>query len=647
MRKAAVATAAALAATLLLAAPAQSNENTTIESDSLGNIFTNADDIEFAVQAPGAGWTIVDDQGRTVLTGEIGHDSSTIAPDIDEPGHYTLTVEGETPFTTTFALIAPWSGERDERFAINTKFGLPARGGAPMWDPDTKTYVGGTGSQSLDIAPILAQTGVAGIRDTLGWGQFEPEEGLYAGGPAFYDDYINTASELGAEPLVILSYGNKLYDQDDEGFGAAPFTERGIQAYAEYARAVLDRHEGVVDTVEVWNEYNGAEAPWNRGPCKADPKCYYEMLKVTAEVVHEAHPDAKIVGPAAVTLPYAWLEELFSHGALEYLDAVTVHPYGFPQSPEAGYTAPSLPGVGLEARIQQLDELIREYNDGEAKPIWFTEVGWQSNISARGVSEATQADYTVRSQVIALASGVERVYWYSLENTGVNRAAPGQNWGMVRSAADPAGAYTPKMAFNAYATLTRVLSGAEFDHRDETDPEIRSYEFRRADGTPAKVMWSTDGPRDVTLMSGSDVEVTRMDGASRTLTPFAGGVAVTLDGSPVYVEGEVESIRSGSFLSATAPESVPAGGVFEVAVSVDASDLSRAVPAFAEVERNSLQVVAPPRQERTATTTVDAGDGIVTTPFAGQPEERSRTVLVEVRVGSSLNGWLSTTSAVE
>lgn len=611
-----------------------------IDQIETGNLFVDDRSASFSLGdgAPAGSYRVLDERGAHVLVGEVDDGQQQLElPDL-EPGQYVLDIvpeQGE-PARTTFVIVDGWSGERDDRFGMNTKFGIPEDGQAPVWDPEQQAYDPvGTPSYQQDIVPALAQTGTSQIRDTIAWNQFEPEEALYTGGPPWYEEYLDGAAEEGITPLVILSYGNKLYDVDEEGIGAAPYTEEGIQAYADYASAVLSSYGGVVQEVEVWNEYNGAGAPWNRGPCKADARCYYEMLKVTHEVVQETHPEATVVGPAGVTIPYGWLEELFSYGALDYLDAVTVHPYGFPASPEMGYPRRGF-GNGLERRIEDLDALVREYNDGESKPIWFTEIGWGSYAPApRGVTESTQADYLVRSHVIALASGVDRIHWYSLRNSLTLPRGPGANWGLLRAPDDPLGYYAPKESYGAYAELTRQVSGAEFTARDAAPVGVHSYAFAGADGVDLRVLWGIGARQHVTLRADEPLVVTSIDGEERTLHPYQGFVHLTAGSDPVYVAGDVQAVQGPGMFALSTPGSVTEGEPLTATFTVDGTEEPRATPAQVTVEGQREMVVARPGSTATR-------DFTVTTDGAAE----RRTVTAEVKVRGKLVGWLAADTPV-
>lgn len=613
-----------------------------------GSIFVDDDDTaEFTLEtsARTVHWQVYDSDNALAAQGSS--DGEALELPRLPLGHYVLVVTASqggpvARATTSFALIEGWRGERDARFGMNTKFGLPADGQPPVWDSQLREYSQrGTPRYDLDLVPVLEQTGAAEARDTVAWNQFEPEPGLYTGGPPSYHAYTGALDDAGVTPLVILSYGNRLYDVDGQGVGAAPYSEQGIRAYAEYARAVLESYDGVVQRVEVWNEYNG-DATWNRGPCRLSARCYYEMLKVTYEVVKETHPEAQVGGPAAVewfditsgTLPYDWLDELFSYGALDYLDAVTVHPYGLRSTPEGYRGHGGKPG--LDSTMTALDELVRLHNDGRSKPIWSTEIGWGSYPGPSGVTPSQQAARLVRSHVLSFAGGVDTVHWYSLRNDAVAPTEPGANWGLVRDVDDPLGRYAPKESFTAYSTMTRQLSGARLREQEEGPEGVRSYRFATPGtatdvGEDVRVMWAPNGARGVSLATADSVVVTTMDGQRHRLSPFEGHVHLTLRDEPVYVVGSVQELLPGELLTMSAADA-DTGELTSLTLGVDGDRVRRATPARFEVVGlpEQVQVVAPPGRSAERTITIEAGDR------AGP-----RTVVAEVSVAGRTAGLLS------
>ncbi len=133
------------------------------------------------------------------------------------------------------------------------------------------------------------------------------------------------------------------------------------------------------------------------------------------------------------------------------------------------------------------------------------------------------------------------MYWYTLLNTGLNRTNREHNFGLLRHADDPLGAYTPKPSYVALAVLARQLTGATFVAKERTPDPVQSFLFERA-GKPLRVLWT---PRRRAQETSAVVDLE--NGDSPTVTDMMGkvsgaGPSLTLTGSPVYLYGEA-SVR--------------------------------------------------------------------------------------------------------
>src|SRR3546814_10118122 len=83
----------------------------------------------------------------------------------------------------------------------------------------------------------------------------------------------------GVEPLLVMDFANKLYDE-----GLTPYSDTARKAYARYAETVIARYRPQLSAVEIWNEYNGS---FCKGPCEKDrPHYYTEMLKQARSEEH-------------------------------------------------------------------------------------------------------------------------------------------------------------------------------------------------------------------------------------------------------------------------------------------------------------------------------------------------------------------------
>lgn len=232
-----------------------------------------------------------------------------------------------------------------------------------------------------------ADIGVSNIRDEQYWDQVETTAGVYTF-PAHLTNYMSMAANLNIEPLITLSFANSLYDG-----GNTPHTDAGRQAYKNYCLAVINQYGSQIKAVEIWNEYNGSFAT---GPATADRPFYYtEMLKVVYTAIKAVRPDITVVGGGMISIPYGFFKKMFDYGALDYMDALSFHPYHpYPEQ------------IPLE--IADLKALIATY--GKSTPLWATEFG------SHALDGNLQAGYLIKTATLLAASGVEYASWYLLIN---------------------------------------------------------------------------------------------------------------------------------------------------------------------------------------------------------------------------------------
>ena len=157
---------------------------------------------------------------------------------------------------------------------------------------------------------------------------------------------------------------------------------------------------------------------------------------------------------------------------------------------------------------------------------WITEVNWplwEGPHSPAGktvsVDEQTYADYLVRYDVLALATGaVERVYWWRLIARGYGLIAP-----------EPNGTLRRRPAWYAMKTLIAELGGATFTDALPSPEGVWLYRFDRR-GERVVVAWSlTENGR-----AELPVPVSRATGRDGNELPQPDGTAITTGPTPVY-----------------------------------------------------------------------------------------------------------------
>lgn len=458
-----------------------------------------------AWRTPSVAWSIADQAGTAVSSGDttIPNGLGIIALDKLKQGYYDATLTSsdgsvaaqQVSFIVLDDPTAP--SKTDDRFGIGLHIGAPS-------------YVG-----SADAA---AQLGFRHARNDAYWKNIETAPGKYKF-PADVDRETQAFADAGVTLLPISVYFNKFYDN-----GKTPSSPAGIAGYAAYTSAVAEHFSP--DAIEVYNEFNWS---FNTGDCGKTADCYLQLLKPTAEKLRAEHPDTLIVGPSTAHLDDTFMTEFYKGGGLEYLDAISFHPYD-----ELNVGAEMLLPI-----LTQANDRLKEYNKGQSKPIWLTELGWTSG----KVGEINQANYLVRGQTIAFAHGVERFYWYDLVNDNLDLSDGEGNFGLLRQFNDAVPAFAPKPAAMAQAILARKLADKDYAAQDALNESTFSYSFGTGSST-TRVAWATT-PITVTYASAKPVTVTTQFGTTSVLKPVDGRVSIPLTDQAVFLDGELSDAAIG------------------------------------------------------------------------------------------------------
>lgn len=559
-------------------------DDVQVKVTTLGNVFAPGTAATFGVLSArdeSVPWTVRDYDGRIVRTGTAAIDSTSREGQINagtlSNGYYTVTLNGTAyssePISRTagFAVMerAPDPADtQDSMFGINHH---------PSPVP---------GFSWADTTALAARAGMENVRvDAVYWSNVERPKGTYQ----FSSTSENVANDLGSrgqQGLYILGYGHASY-------GGVPSTPEANEAFGNYAAAVATQFRGRIEALEVWNEYYGG---FTSGVCSQSAKCYANMLAATYPKVKAAAPEMTLVGASSFKVPLDWFEELFQLGGLNYLDAISVHPYRAPGVPE---------GLGLD--IDGLKKLIRKYNNGQDIPIWITEQGWSSaTATGIGVSEKVQAQSVARSLLEAKVAGVEKYYWYDLVNDGTNPNSTEHNFGLLRRTSADATSLNPKPAYLAYSTVARELTSSDFVRSLNVGEDVRAYVFEGQ----KTALWSTDRvDKPVRVKADGPVTVVDMLGRERVLSPSNGWVYLTLTGEPLYVHADVSVVEETPLVRMSAPDTVAAGDNVPVTVTVDnrrATQVGTRSAVFT-VEGQSVSVSAAPGRIATAVVTIPAG----------------------------------------
>lgn len=335
-----------------------------------------------------------------------------------------------------------------------------------------------------------------------------------------------------------------------------------LEQYKRFADALAQKYAGKVAWYEVDNE------PYYLNHCGKRPGDYVQIAWSFAEVVRPIDPQAKIVANVAIGKSHEdWTRTVFDSGIARWVDAISLHTYTTPRSPDDADLPSSLQDIrrlikatgrpltllnsetgvytALREQIDQplsperLAELIKDGTPGLAVPN-----GWPHY----ALDEKTAGISMVRNVVDNFAAGSRlftffgwNVEWPKLDwwsNPAISQAA----FAVISATMD--GRRTPSQFTLAVAVLTAQLEGI----RTGDDAGAQSVDqggvsgglFKKENGGEVAVLWSALGERSVLIQTPTpELEIVtrlgevRHDVALGKTAPFLH--VLKLDESPVYL----------------------------------------------------------------------------------------------------------------
>jgi len=306
------------------------------------------------------------------------------------------------------------------------------------------------------VVDKLAAAGLRWVRIDIGWASMERDgKGQIT---ASYIDLlercVNMARQRNLQVLVNVS-GTPGWANGNRASSTPPTNPA---AYGDFARWIAGRLRGRVSAWEIWNEPN---SPGFWAGTVAE---YAELVKAGYRGFKAGDSGASVVAGGSAWNDSDWVRELYQRGVKDHFDALSTHPYQ-----GVGDAPPEHADDGNKwwfSHAPAVRQVMVDYGDADAQ-LWFTEFGWSThsndgipagsdNSWMRGVTEATQADYVVRSIEHARRNWpyVGPMFWYKERSW---RPA-GSTWfdthfegyGLLR----PDGSVRP-----AYSALKRLLTG--------------------------------------------------------------------------------------------------------------------------------------------------------------------------------------------
>ena len=165
------------------------------------------------------------------------------------------------------------------------------------------------------------------------------------------------------------------------GFGSGTAPPRDPSTFASFIRRVAQRVPGV-DAWEIWNEPDEAEF-WAGG---ADPARYAALLRAAYPAIKSVQPADVVVTGATTGNNFDFVEALYANGAGGHFDAVGVHTDTACLTNGPGrYYRDERGRIGRYTftGYREVHAVMAAHGDA-AKPIWMTELGWNTQSTRPG-----------------------------------------------------------------------------------------------------------------------------------------------------------------------------------------------------------------------------------------------------------------------
>jgi hypothetical protein len=341
-----------------------------------------------------------------------------------------------------------------------------------------ETGINETLNQTVPTAHKAERLGAHWVRLWVAWDQMQPtRSGLHPHLLAGLQGGVAALKQRGIRVLVVVQRAPAWASGVSSGI--APPRDPG--SFGAFMRDLAQRVPGV-DAWEIWNEPDEAEF-WAGG---ADPAHYAALLRAAYAEIKSVQPADVVVTGATTGNNFDFVQALYANGAGGHFDAVGVHTDTACLTNGPGrYYRDELGRVGRYTftGYREVREVMLANGDG-AKPIWMTELGWNTQSTRRnscntgawkgkkrlGVSKKRQARFLTRAyRCLAADPFVQVALWFGMQDIRGSGHAGGYGLFNGRGRAKPAA--------KAFKQLRRGIRPKRCGgYIDRTPPTIRVLE---------------------------------------------------------------------------------------------------------------------------------------------------------------------------
>ncbi len=355
---------------ILTAACGEAASPPVVESDQSQPVATEPVPEEPTLPPP----IITEEEGNMegnapIIEGDEG--ATEQAPPPKEP------MEQEEPVQEQVEPKAPWPADE-------FGYGIQVHGNATVGDPGET------------MRTIKEQLGMDWAKMQIQWWLVHPDPDVDQW--FFYDGVVEQAHENGVR-LMVSVVGAPAWTRADGTENGPPddYTQ-----YAAFLTEMLERYEGKIDAVEVWNEQN-LDREWATAN-GVNPEDYVQFLQIANEAIKAHNPNIIVISGALAPTgggdwvswidDFQWLDRALAAGMLDHTECVGIHHNGYNIGPDVTYEqAPSDPQAAtaifrgpfdnahhswsFKSTLDTYADKIQAINPD--KKLCVTEFGWASS----------------------------------------------------------------------------------------------------------------------------------------------------------------------------------------------------------------------------------------------------------------------------
>ncbi len=203
-----------------------------------------------------------------------------------------------------------------------------------------------------------------------------------------------------------------------------------------------------IRTWEIWNE--PLVPQFQTGYMNGSAYNYYRIIRSAYEIIKAKEPNATVVcfggapiseAPASDYYAFEWYSRVWSYGAADYCDAVSIHAY-----------AEGAALLNQSGKTPYWTEVLSAYWNLTHKQVWITETGMPAYSYAYPSVYSQQVQNAFLAQNIGFFNSfsyVKRVYWYDL--WGLSDGSVGNDFGLLNLSEPYSG--TPNVAWHSFLSI--------------------------------------------------------------------------------------------------------------------------------------------------------------------------------------------------